>query len=1441
MNFVYSLRYSTVARCLVAVSELAKKNTKKKIRTVLVASSMVAALGSIDALAGTVNNQLPYQLFRDFAENKGVFKPGATDIPIYNIEGELVGTLDKAPMPDFSSVDSGIGVATLIDPQYIVSVKHNAGYQGVSFGDGGNYYSIVDRNNASSLDFHAPRLNKLVTEVAPASLTEEGAKNNAYLNKQRYPIFYRLGSGTQYNKNSNNQLNWLANAYTWLTGGTVGNPSSYDNGSMITASSGRIFDYSLNGPMPIYGERGDSGSPLFAWDTVQKKWVLVGVLTAGTGAGGAGNNWAVMPLDYIKNTISADSDPSVVLDSYPEAALTWRFDSATGDGSLSNENETFAMHGKKGNDLNAGKNLSFVGKNVTIDLVNSVFQGAGHLKFLGDFVVSSANKSIWTGAGIIVDRFSNLVWKVNGAKGDNLHKIGEGSLIVEGIGFNEGGLKVGNGTVYLNQQPDEYNVSQAFSSVNLAGGLSKVVLSNDKQVNPDSVSWGYRGGVLDLNGIDATFHKLNAADYGATIANDADQPSTVTLDYQIKPSSISLHTWSNSKRGNVGDLYEYGNTYSHTTDYFILKKSEYGYFPTSQNSDSNWEYVGPNPERAKQLVAKRANDGGYIYHGRFEGNMNIENKPSTEFLGALVLDGSADITGTFTQENGRLVLQGHPVIHAFNSQSLANALANGGDSSVHTQPTYFDQEDWEGRTFSFGKLKLKEVDFGLGRNATLNTSIEAENSLITLGTQQAFIDKMDGKGTSFLLEQGVSNFSKESDKSIFNGNVVLNQDSRLSVHNAIFNGSVEGDTASSMHLSQNGFMNMTADSKVAQFISQSGKLSLVGDNWKPKTFTVGVMDASNMLISLGVDVASGTGDKIIIESEAKGGNNSLDISSMLDGDQRLKKDLTVASAPAGTPTNYFSLASFSRGFSTFNPETQVVEQDGKVLWQLKHSKPESVANEDKAEPVVATPDPVSTPETHTSDAPLNTVESEEQPTATVPETIPSDEVSAPEVVKDDQSAAAEAGAQPAVPVPDEAESTFSEPGPVVETDSEVAEEAVSREIDVKEDQPEAAAVETEAEAKPETKSHAEESQKAEPQEQPQEVQPQAEQPQEVESHAEESQKVEPQEQPQEGKTQAEQPQEVESQEEESAEAESESEVSLESAIPEARTENTALLNKARDTFISHEYILSDRADRWQQVVDETAANGAWAFTEQSYGKHGDFTLSQSGLNIGFKKSNDAGTWWGVGADLNRGQAKANDYRNSYNLWGVNVYAGQQLSKGLFVDGTAGVGQLTEDFKVHGELRDLSGKVKSHVFTGGLRAGYQFNFESADFSITPTVSLNGVKVSGSRLKGKDRSVELRGGDALWLKTGIEAEKKIKDIKLKAGVWRNTNLNEMPGMSLSDNWSQHKYNSKNLERVTSSVGVEGKATENLHIKAGVNAKFDGYFKNNYEGIVGIRYEF
>ncbi|EKF0879063.1 autotransporter outer membrane beta-barrel domain-containing protein, partial [Escherichia coli] len=152
MNRIYSLRYSSVARGFIAVSEFARKcNLKSVGRLRLPVLLLTSVLFSAGGFAGTVNNELGYQLFRDFAENKGMFRPGATNIAIYNKQGELVGTLDKAAMPDLSSVNSGSGVATLINPQYIASVKHNGGYTNVSFGDSENRYNIVDRNNATSL------------------------------------------------------------------------------------------------------------------------------------------------------------------------------------------------------------------------------------------------------------------------------------------------------------------------------------------------------------------------------------------------------------------------------------------------------------------------------------------------------------------------------------------------------------------------------------------------------------------------------------------------------------------------------------------------------------------------------------------------------------------------------------------------------------------------------------------------------------------------------------------------------------------------------------------------------------------------------------------------------------------------------------------------------------------------------------------------------------------------------------------------------------------------------------------------------------------------------------------------------------------------------------------------------------------------------------------
>ncbi len=148
-----------------------------------------------------------------------------------------------------------------------------------------------------------------------------------------------------------------------------------------------------------------------------------------------------------------------------------------------------------------------------------------------------------------------------------------------------------------------------------------------------------------------------------------------------------------------------------------------------------------------------------------------------------------------------------------------------------------------------------------------------------------------------------------------------------------------------------------------------------------------------------------------------------------------------------------------------------------------------------------------------------------------------------------------------------------------------------------------------------------------------------------------------------------------------------------------------------------------------------------------------------------------------------------------------------------------------------------GKVMQAV----IRGGWKMHAAPLDMSITPTVSLNGARVDGNRLQGRERSVELHDGDALWLKAGVEAEKVSGNMTLKAGIWRNITLNDMPGMTLRDDWKARHYDAEKADRYTVSFGINGKLTEKLSVQVKANSSFDGYFKTDAEGILGIRYDF
>ncbi|MCZ5540029.1 hypothetical protein O5537_28275, partial [Escherichia coli] len=82
-------------------------------------------------------------------------------------------------------------------------------------------------------------------------------------------------------------------------------------------------------------------------------------------------------------------------------------------------------------------------------------------------------------------------------------------------------------------------------------------------------------------------------------------------------------------------------------------------------------------------------------------------------------------------------------------------------------------------------------------------------------------------------------------------------------------------------------------------------------------------------------------------------------------------------------------------------------------------------------------------------------------------------------------------------------------------------------------------------------------------------------------------------------------------------------------------------------------------------------------TGYSHGGYDNFSLNQSGLNVGLRQSAAGNAWWGVGAEFWRGHSSTNDYRDDFSLWGVHILAGKSFASGLFVDGMAGYRELSE--------------------------------------------------------------------------------------------------------------------------------------------------------------------
>ncbi|HHF6545650.1 TPA: S6 family peptidase [Haemophilus influenzae] len=948
----------------------------KKFKLNFIALTVAYALAPYTE-AALVRDDVDYQIFRDFAENKGKFSVGATNVEVRDKNNQSLGNAlpNGIPMIDFSVVDVNKRIGTLVDPQYIVSVKHAHkhindfyfghynGHRDVS--DDENKYSVVTQNNVKPNedwhvdkrldDYNMPRLNKFVTEVAPTTPTLAGDGLETYTNKEKYPSFVRVGAGTQFiykkgadyveNNTHNSDIKLLTDAYRYAIAGTPYkdiniDPSQSKKGLIGFGDSRKdhVIDAKTllsQDPLTNYGVLGDSGSPLFAFDKQQNKWVFIGPYTYWAGYGKKSwQEWNIYKKDFADDIKKRDNAEAV-----PFSTSEYRWTTTGNSSQIKNNQKTISVkllepnttlvnYQKKENE-NTGQNVIFEGngnyKN-TLVLENNINQGAGGLFFKGNYEVKGKTDDItWVGGGISVEEGKTVTWKIHNPEKDHLAKIGKGTLIVEGKGNNKGSLKVGDGTVILNQQTNGSG-QQAFASVGIVSGRSTLVLNDDKQVNPNSIYFGFRGGRLDANGNNLTFEHIRNIDDGARVVNHnmtnasnititgtglITNPSQVTLDYIRPRDEENPYALRRIKDG--GQLYLNEENYT----YYALRKGAKANLQLPYNdkeSNETWLYMGKDKNEAQKKTMKYINNSrmngfnGYFgeEEGKDNGNLNVTFKGKSE-QNRFLLTGGTNLNGDLTVEKGTLFLSGRPTPHA---RDIAGISSTNKDPHFAENNEVVVEDDWINRNFKATNINVtNNATLYSGRNvANITSNITASNKAqVHIGYKagDTVCVRSDYTGyvtctTDKLSDKALNSFNATN----VSGNVNLSGNANFVLGKANLFGTISGTGNSQVNLKENSQWYLTGDSNVNQLNLDKGHIHLnnVSDATKAtKYHTLNISNLSgNGSFYYLTDLSNKQGDKVVVTKSATG-NFTLQVADKTG--EPTKNELTLFDASNATRNN----------------------------------------------------------------------------------------------------------------------------------------------------------------------------------------------------------------------------------------------------------------------------------------------------------------------------------------------------------------------------------------------------------------------------------------------------------------------------------------------------------------------------------------------------------
>lgn len=886
--------------------------------------------------AALVRDDVDYQIFRDFAENKGKFFVGATDLSVKNKQGQNIGNaLSNVPMIDFSVADVNKRIATVVDPQYAVSVKHakaevHTFYYGQYNGhndvaDKENEYRVVEQNNyephkawsASNLgrleDYNMARFNKFVTEVAPIAPTDASGGLDTYKDKNRFSSFVRVGAGRQlvYEKGAYHQegnekgydLRDLSQAYRYAIAGTPYKDINIDQtmntegligfGNHNTHYSAEELKQALSqDALTNYGVLGDSGSPLFAFDKQKNQWVFLGTYDYWAGYGKKSwQEWNIYKKEFADKIKQRDNAGTIK--GYGEHH--WKT-----TGTNSHIGSTAVRLANNERDANNGQNVTFE-NNGTLVLDQNINQGAGGLFFKGDYTVKGANNDItWLGAGIDVADGKKVVWQVKNPNGDRLAKIGKGTLEINGTGVNQGELKVGDGTVILNQKADSNQKVSAFSQVGIVSGRGTLVLNSSNQINPDNLYFGFRGGRLDANGNDLTFEHIRNVDEGARIVNhNTSHASTITLTGKsliTNPNSLSVHSIQNDYDEDDYSYYyrprrpipQGKDLYYKNYRYYALKSGGSVNAPMPENGqteNNDWILMGSTQEEAKKNAMNHKNNqrisgfSGFFGEENGKGhngalNLNFNGKSAQN---RFLLTGGTNLNGKISVTQGNVLLSGRPTPHA---RDFVNKSSARKDARFSKNNEVVFEDDWINRTFKAAEIAVNQsASFSSGRNVSnITANITAtDNAKVNLGYKNGdeVCVRSDYTGyvtcnTDNLSDKALNSF----DATQINGNVNLNQNAALVLGKAALWGQIQGQGNSSVSLNQHSKWHLTSDSQVHNLSLADSHIHLNNASDaqsanKYHTLKINHLSGNGHFHYL-THLAKNLGDKVLVKESASG-------------------------------------------------------------------------------------------------------------------------------------------------------------------------------------------------------------------------------------------------------------------------------------------------------------------------------------------------------------------------------------------------------------------------------------------------------------------------------------------------------------------------------------------------------------------------------------------